>query len=31
MINTDIENLYYDERKLKRKLPQLKGANVKFR
>lgn len=31
MINTDIENLFYDERKLKRKLPQLKGANVKFR
>jgi hypothetical protein len=29
LINTDIENLYYDEIRLKRKLPNLKGANIK--
>lgn len=28
-VNTDIENVYYDENKLNRKLPNLKGANVR--
>lgn len=28
-INTDIENVYYDQKHLKRELPSLRGVNVK--
>lgn len=31
LINTDIENLFYDERRLKRKLPILREANVRYK
>lgn len=29
IINTDIENLYYDEKRLERKFPKLHKANIK--